>query len=101
MFVSLIWIRKKCKPHYDDLTLQKGDACMAYNGKVVGGVIRTLRTKKNVTQEELSGLSGIARSHLAAIESGKNTPSLETFWKIADALNYRPSVILKMVEDGK
>ena len=44
-------------------------------------------------------IAGIARSHLAAIESGKNSPTIETLWRIADALNVKPSMILKLVEE--
>jgi len=66
---------------------------------LIGSTIRKLRTERKKTQDELSGLAGIARSHLAAIESGKNSPTVETLWKIADALNIKPSMILKMVED--
>ena len=35
-----------------------------------GKVIRNLRVRKGLTQEVLSGLAGMARSHLAMIESG-------------------------------
>ena len=37
---------------------------MPYNRKTVGIVISTLRVQKGLTQEQLSGLAGIARSHL-------------------------------------
>ncbi len=72
---------------------------MPYRGELIGSTIRALRTERKKTQDELSGLAGIARSHLAAIESGKNSPTVETLWQIADALNVKPSMILKAVED--
>ena len=43
---------------------------MPYNRKAFGIVISKLRVKKGLTQESLSGLAGIARSHLAALEKG-------------------------------
>ena len=63
---------------------------MPYNRKTVGIVISTLRVQKGLTQEQLSGLAGIARSHLAALESGEKIPRADTLWRIAEALSVRP-----------
>ena len=43
---------------------------MLYNSKTVGQIIGRLRTERGVSQEVLSGLAGIARSHLSMIENG-------------------------------
>ena len=53
---------------------------------VVGQVIQRLREKKKLSQEVVSGLAGIGRTHLSAIERGERKPTLETFFRIADAL---------------
>ena len=45
------------------------------------------RTKRNVTQKQLSELSGIDQSNISKIETGEYSPSLKTMKKIADALN--------------
>lgn len=71
---------------------------MPYNRKTVGIVISTLRVQKGLTQEQLSGLAGIARSHLAALESGDKIPRVDTLWRIADALSVRPSRLIQMTE---
>ena len=71
---------------------------MPYNSKAFGIVISRLRVQKNLTQEQLSGLAGIARSHLAALESGQKTPKAETIWKLAEALNIKPSRLIQMTE---
>ena len=47
---------------------------MPYNRKVFGVVIGRLRISRGLTQEKMSGLAGIARSHLAALESGEKLP---------------------------
>ena len=39
--------------------------------KIVGGVIASFRTQKGLSQEVLSGLADIGRSHLSAIERGE------------------------------
>ena len=71
---------------------------MPYNRKAFGVVISRLRVEKGLTQESLSGLAGIARSHLAALESGGKTAKLDTMWRIADALEVRPSEMIRMIE---
>ena len=56
------------------------------------------REQKKITQEVLSGLADIGRTHLSAIERGERKPTLETFFKIADALEIPPSEIMKEIE---
>ncbi len=43
---------------------------VAGNRKVFGVVISRMRVQKNLTQEQMSKLTGIARSHLVALENG-------------------------------
>ena len=73
---------------------------MPYNRKYFGIVIGRMRVQKGLTQEGLSGLAGIARSHLVALENGEKTVRLDTMWRIADALEIRPSDLIRMVEEG-
>lgn len=72
---------------------------MNYNGKITGQLIGELRVRKNLTQENLSAFAGIARSHLAMIESGQVKANVETLWKIADALEMKLSELIRMVEE--
>lgn len=65
---------------------------------VVGQVIQRFREEKRQSQELLSGFAGIGRTHLSAIERGERKPTLETFFKIADALGVRPSVLMAAIE---
>lgn len=71
---------------------------MPYNRKAFGVVISTLRVQKGLTQESLSGLAGIARSHLAALENGEKTVKLDTMWRIAEALGISPSELVRRTE---
>ena len=72
---------------------------MHYNSKITGQVIGILRTQRNMSQEVLSGLAGIARSHLAMIENGRKHANVETLWRIAQALDIRLSDLIRMVEE--
>lgn len=65
---------------------------------IVGRVIQEYREKKCLSQEVVSGLADIGRTHLSAIERGVRKPTLETFFKIADALDIAPSELMKIIE---
>ena len=72
---------------------------MPYNRKAFGIVVSTLRVQKGLTQESLSGLAGIARSHLAALENGEKTAKMDTVWRIAEALGISPSELVRKIEN--
>ena len=68
------------------------------DAKIVGQVIQEYREKKGLSQEVVSGLADIGRTHLSAIERGVRKPTLETFFKLADALDVKPSELIKIIE---
>lgn len=71
---------------------------MTYDHKITGRIIREMRKRKGLTQEVLSGLAAVSRSHLAEIESGRINANVETLWWIAEALSIRLSDLIRMVE---
>ena len=66
---------------------------------IVGKVIQRFREQKKQSQELVSGFAGIGRTHLSAIERGERKPTLETFFKIADALGIKASVMMAAIEE--
>ena len=66
--------------------------------KIVGAVIADFRNKKGVSQEVLSGLADIGRTHLSAIERGERKPTMETLYRISLALGVRMSDIVREIE---
>jgi transcriptional regulator with XRE-family HTH domain len=66
--------------------------------KTVGEVILEFRERKRLTQEVLSGLADIGRTHLSAIERGERKPTLETLYRISQALGVRMSEIVRKIE---
>ena len=72
---------------------------MDYDYRITGQVIGRLKTQRELSQEVLSKHEGIARSHLAMIETGRKNASVETLWRIAEALGLRLSELLRMVEE--
>lgn len=68
------------------------------DAQIVGRVIQRFREERKQSQELVSGLAGIGRTHLSAIERGERKPTLETFYKIGEAMGVRPSVLLAAIE---
>ena len=68
------------------------------DAEVVGRVLQRFREERKASQELVSGLAGIGRTHLSAIERGERKPTLETFFKIAYALDVKPSLLMQEIE---
>lgn len=66
---------------------------------IVGKVIQDYREKCNLSQDVVSGLADIGRTHLSAIERGVRKPTLDTFFKLAEALNIEPNKLMKLIEE--
>lgn len=72
---------------------------MQFDNGAVGRAIRKLRLKRRLSQEVLSGLAGIARTHLTMIENGTKQPNFETIWKLALALDIQPHQLVQRIEE--
>ncbi len=68
--------------------------------KIVGSVLSKYRRKRGVSQEVLSGLAAIERTHLSAIERGERKPTLETLYRISCALDVRMSETVAEIEEN-
>jgi len=68
------------------------------DAKIVGKVFADLRNERGLSQEVLSGLAGIGRTHLSAIENGERKPTLETLYKLCQALNIKMEIAVKEIE---
>ena len=71
---------------------------MQFDRQAIGAVVKRLREEKELSQDVLSGLAGIARTHLSMIETGKKQANFETLWKLALALELRPSELVALIE---
>ena len=72
---------------------------MQFDTAVIGKVIRKIRKKRRLSQEALSGLAGIARTHLTMIEGGTKLANLDTLYRIAQALDMKLSDLIRLAED--
>ena len=72
---------------------------IGFNRVAAGNVIRNLRKERGLSQEVFSGFANMARSHLAMIENGDKQPNFETIWRIANAFEIRPHILVQRIEE--
>ena len=65
---------------------------------LIGQILQEYRVKKGMSQELLSGLAGLDRTHYSKIERGLRSPTLDTLFKIAQALEIPPYEIVRTIE---
>jgi XRE family transcriptional regulator, regulator of sulfur utilization len=60
-----------------------------------GAVVRSLREKRGLTQEELAERAEVSATYIGYIERGDNVPTLIVILQIASALGVRPADLLR------
>jgi transcriptional regulator with XRE-family HTH domain len=63
-----------------------------------GEAIKQARSERGLSQEAAALESGIDRSYYGHIERATKSPTLATVWKIADALEMKPSELIRRAE---
>lgn len=66
--------------------------------KIVGDVIKEYRQKNNYSITKFAYEYGLDAGNISRLENGKIEVKLVTLWKIAEALNIKPSDIVKSIE---
>ncbi|MBT7544495.1 MAG: XRE family transcriptional regulator [Emcibacteraceae bacterium] len=60
----------------------------------IGQKIKLLRSGKNLTLDQLAGLSGVSKSMLSQIERNKTNPTVATLWSLTRALGIEVGELL-------
>jgi transcriptional regulator with XRE-family HTH domain len=63
-----------------------------------GLALRKHRLDAGMSQEQLGLASGVQRNFTSLIETGQNQPTITTLFKLAEALNVRPSKLVLETE---
>ncbi len=79
---------------------------MATHGKPVlmtpdeafGEMLRALRAERKLSQERLALESGHDRSYISLLERGRNSPTLDTIFRLAKVLAIKPSEMIARME---
>lgn len=61
-------------------------------------VLKSLRIKNKLNQEELAFRSNLDRTYISMLERGIHQPTLTTIFALAKALDIKPSDMIKLVE---
>jgi len=62
--------------------------------RAFGAVVRTIRLDLKISQEELSNLAEVERSHMGKIERGEHMPNFVLILRLAKALQVRPGELV-------
>ncbi len=57
--------------------------------------LRNIRDNRNLSLDQLSELTGVSKSMLRQIETGKSSPTIATIWKIANGLRVSFTALLR------
>ena len=63
-----------------------------------GPILRRLRRERELTQERLSELVGVASPYICMLESGRKCPNLDMLFRLAEALDVRPGAIVDAMQ---
>ena len=60
----------------------------------IGNVLKLVRTRKNLTQQEMADTLGISQNYLSLIESNKKKPSIDLITEFAKVLKISTEALL-------
>lgn len=65
--------------------------------KAFGDALRFYRRKAGLSQESLALESGLTRNYISLLETGQQSPSLRTVFKLCNTLGVSPPVLVEDV----
>lgn len=66
--------------------------------EIFGRILQEQRKAKQISQEKLAKLTGLDRTAISLIETGKRSPIFITILKLCSALEIKPSELLSIYE---
>jgi len=69
-------------------------------GEIFGAHLRQLRTDRGMTQAQLAENARTSTPFISQLERGVTTPTLGMLLRLADALECRPSELIKIFDRG-
>jgi HTH-type transcriptional regulator/antitoxin HipB len=67
----------------------------AFKEELIGEIIKQIREKQNLTQDELAQLLKVNKSNISKIENNLKSIRMETFFRVLDALNTKMTIKLE------
>ena len=66
--------------------------------RAFGQVVKVLREKLGLTQEELGERCDLDRTYISGIERGVRNPTIQTIWIIAGGLEISPQRLIELTD---
>ncbi len=66
-----------------------------------GDVLKKARLKAGMTQEHLAFVADVDRTFLSRLENNRMSPTLETLFRLSDALGVQASTLVARVERSR
>lgn len=63
-----------------------------------GNILRSVRKSKSFSQQKLALESDLDRTYISLLERGQRMPTIDTVFKLANALCVKPSDLMKELE---
>lgn len=63
-----------------------------------GQVLKEARDATGISQEKFAHAVGMDRTTISLLERGKQSPTVETVWRLSKELGVKPSELLKRLE---
>ena len=63
--------------------------------EVIAANLREIRDSRHLSLDQLSDLTGVSKSMLRQIETGRSSPTIATIWKIANGLRVSFTALLR------
>jgi len=67
--------------------------------EIFGILIKEIRKNKSLSQEKLAEKTGLDRTFISSIETGKKIPTLTSICKLAKGLDIKASELFKLYEE--
>lgn len=65
---------------------------------IFGKVLKAIRIKRDLSQEELAFRSNLDRTYISMLERGIHQPTLNSLITLSSALNMKPSELVRLFE---
>jgi transcriptional regulator with XRE-family HTH domain len=65
---------------------------------MLGEELRKARMAAGMTQEQLAFAAGVDRTYISQLENNKRSPTLQFLFRLCDAINVPPAVIVGRVD---
>lgn len=68
--------------------------------KAFGRNVKSARERRNLTQEDLEGLTGLRRSYISDLERGTRNPTIRALERLAAALEVSAAELVSLPDEA-